>query len=86
MVDSLHTAHELVKFFKILLFSIKLSTMNDTWKRFLCSWNMCIFDVVTHLKEGVHVRVVCFHTYSMARIGGKVKRWWTVVTLVHNGW
>ena len=83
VVDSLHTAHELVKFFIVLFFSIKLSTMNDTWECFLCSWNMCIFDVVTAIKQVVHVRVVCFHTVSMAWIGWKVKRWWTLVTLVN---
>jgi hypothetical protein len=32
----------------------------------------------------VHGFVV--HTVSMAEIGREVKRWWTVVTLVHNGW
>ena len=44
---------------------------------------MCIFDIITHFKKGVYVRVVCFHTYSMAWIGWKVKRLWTVVTLVN---
>ena len=69
-----HTHQKLIEFIEVLFLSIKLPTIDETWERVVqVHWTTDILLVVTALKEGVHVRVVCFHTVSIPEISVKVK-------------
>ena len=65
-----HPIHIIMEFGIVLLFSVKLTTMDYTWERLLFKHrrsNFYVLLIVTHLNQVVDVRIVA-HEFQLARL------------------
>ena len=62
-----HPIHIIMEFGIVLLFGVKLTTMDDTWERLLFKHrrsNFYVLLIVTHLNQVVDVRIVA-HEFQL---------------------
>ena len=62
-----HPIHIIVEFIIVLLFGLKMTTMDDTWERLLLKHrrsNFYVLLIITHLNQVVDVRIVA-HEFQL---------------------